>query len=66
MIYSALGGIEGMQDLKRNITVTVENQAEEIDYDRMGDATADALEKAGLAVKIDRREIGRIVREVQN
>ncbi len=65
MIYTALGGIEGMQELKRNINVTVENQNSDIDYDRMGEATADALNRAGLAVILDKRELGRVVREVQ-
>lgn len=65
MIYTALGGVEGMQKMDRNISVTVENQTEEFDYDRLGDATAKALERAGLAVILDKREIGRVVREVQ-
>ena len=66
MIYTALGGVEGMQKMDKNLSVTVENQTEGVDYDRLGDATAKALERSGLAVKLDRREVGRIVREVQS
>ncbi len=39
-------------------------QPAELDYERMGEVIAWALEKAGLAVKIDNRVLGRIVREV--
>lgn len=33
-----------------------------INYDRLGDATALAIEKAGLKIKVDGREFGRIIR----
>lgn len=65
MIYTALGGVEGMRGMERDINVTVENPEGGFDYERMGDATAKAIVEAGLAVEVDRRVLGRIVREVQ-
>ena len=46
------------------INNTAAYQLEEVDYDRMGEAIVRALEKYGLAVKIDKRVLGRVVREV--
>ncbi len=66
MIYTALGGVEGMRGMERDINVTVENPEGGFDYERMGDATAKAIDKAGLTVRVDKREFGRVVREVQN
>ena len=37
---------------------------ESFDYDKMGKATAKAME--GMTVECDKREFGRIVREVQD
>lgn len=64
MIYTALGGIEGMQDLKRNVNVTVENQSEGIDYDRLAEANARAMEN--VAVNIDGKRAGRIMTPTVN
>lgn len=59
MIYSALGGIEGMQDLKRNVNVVVENQSDGIDYERMAAATAKAMQ--GMAVNMNGKKVGHVL-----
>lgn len=73
-LYRSVGGFEGiMQALSQPagngdiyVTVTGNGEPEPIDYDRLGDRVAYALEKSGLTVKVDKRELGRVVREVQN
>ena len=59
MIYSALGGVEGMQDMARSVNVTVDNQAEGIDYERLAEANARAM--GGLAVNLDGKPVGELI-----
>ena len=67
-----LGGIDGMEQLLAGAPGTrggagrsgQSNGGESFDYDKMGKATAKAME--GMTVECDKREFGRIVREVQD
>ncbi len=74
-LYRSAGGFEGiMQALSRpvgngDVYVTLnasDDQQPVIDYDLLGDRVAFALEKAGIKMVLDKRELGRVVREVQN
>ncbi len=72
-IYQSVGGFEGMMRAlgapaeSGEVYVTVQNnpKPQTFDYAQMGAATAEALGKAGLKVVMERRELGRVVREVQ-
>lgn len=72
VVYRSVGGFEGIQrQLSRSagngdVYVTVNGSEDEntIDYGKMGQATATAIQKAGLSVRIGEREFGRVVREV--
>lgn len=72
-LYQSVGGFEGvMLALSTpqgggDTYVTVQNEGDttEFNYQKMGEATAYALEKAGIKVVMDTREFGRLVREVQ-
>lgn len=74
-LYRSVGGFEGiMQALSRSagtgeVYVTVNSSGVsqlQIDYVRLGNQVAHAIEQAGLAIKVDKKELGRVVREVQN
>ncbi len=74
-LYRSAGGFEGiMQALSQpvgngDVYVTLnanDDQQPVIDYDLLGDRVAFAIEKAGIKMVMDKREIGRVVREVQN
>lgn len=74
-LYRSVGGFEGMMRALSRSTgtgemyVTVNSPGEpqlQIDYVRLGNQVAHAIEQAGLAIKVDKKELGRIVREVQN
>lgn len=74
-LYRSVGGFEGiMQALSRfagigEVYVTVNSSGVsqlQIDYVRLGNQVAHAIEQAGLAIKVDKKELGRVVREVQN
>ncbi len=72
VVYRSVGGFEGIQQqLSRSagngdvyVNVNSSGDEEMIDYGKMGQATASAIQKAGLSVRIGEREFGRIVREV--
>lgn len=71
-LYRSAGGFDGMMRALSSssgngeVYVTVQNTGSELEFDyrKMGAATAAALQKAGLTVKIGEREFGRVVREV--
>lgn len=73
IVSKSIGGFEGIQQQLSNsagngdVYVNVNGSVDEdlIDYNKMGQATTAALQKAGLSVRIGEREFGRIVREVQ-
>lgn len=73
-LYQSVGGFEGIMRALSQPTgngdtyVTLcggEGQQLDIDYDLLGDRVAYALDKAGLRIVVDKREFGRVVREVQ-
>ena len=47
-----------------NITVQAERNS--IDYERLGDATANALIKAGVGFKCDERVFARLIKDLIN
>lgn len=72
-LYQSVGGFEGVMLALSTpqgggdtyVTVQNEGNTTEFNYQKMGEATAYALEKAGIKVVMDTREFGRLVREVQ-
>lgn len=71
-LYQSVGGFEGIMcalsaPQNRDTYVTVKNEARqpEIDYGKIANATVNALTRAGVKMELDRREIGRIIREEQ-
>ncbi len=73
-LYQSVGGFEGIMRALSQPTgngdtyVTLcgsDGQQLDIDYDLLGDRVAYALDRAGLKVVVDKREFGRVVREVQ-
>lgn len=56
MIYTALGGVEGMQDMNRNINVTAET---DLDYERIGQEMAKAV--GGMTVNLDGKPVGEVI-----
>lgn len=72
-LYQSVGGFEGVMLALSTpqgggdtyVTVQNEGNTTEFNYQKMGEATAYALEKAGIKVVMDTREFRRLVREVQ-
>lgn len=66
----SLGGLEGMVGmLNGNISdtnITVQTEKSSIDYERLGDATANALIKAGVGFKCDERVFARLIKDLIN
>lgn len=66
-IYTALGGLEGMVGLPpRGLNMQqddTEKNGAAIDYEKLGQATADAFARTGLKIEYKGRELGRVVRE---
>lgn len=69
-LLRSLGGLEGMVGmLNRNTSgtnITVQAEKSSIDYERLGDATANALIKAGVGFKCDERVFARLIKDLIN
>lgn len=69
-LLRSLGGLEGMVGmLNGNISdtnITVQTEKSSIDYERLGDATANALIKAGVGFKCDERVFARLIKDLIN
>lgn len=50
--------------LQTYVGSAVQRYAPQIDYDRMGEKVAGACAKLGISIEVDKRQIGRVVREV--
>lgn len=50
--------------LQTYVGSAVQRYAPQIDYDRMGEKVAGACAKLGISIEVDKRKIGRVVREV--
>lgn len=50
--------------LQTYVGSAVQRYAPQIDYDRMGEKVAGACAKLGISIVVDKRQIGRVVREV--
>lgn len=69
-LLRSFGGLEGMigkldRSTRENVNVTVQGgKGTEIDYDRLGRATADALINAGVGFKCDERVFARLIKDL--
>ena len=50
--------------LQTYVGSAVQRYAPQIDYDRMGEKVAGACAKLGISIEVDKRQLGRVVREV--
>lgn len=72
LVRKMQAGVE-QETAKINNTVTIKSKTgsgqvtqtagEAMDYDRMGDAVADGIDRAGLKIECDDREVGRVIAE---
>ena len=64
-LYSAMGGIGGMIGMGNFSAgdVTVRFPEELVDYRRLGEATVEAFDRAGIRVYVNSRELGRLIKE---
>lgn len=72
LVRKMQAGVE-QETAKINNTVTIKSKTgsgqvaqtagEVMDYDRMGDAVADGIDRAGLKIECDDREVGRVIAE---
>ena len=69
-LLRSLGGLEGMVGMLNKNTsdtnITVQAERNSIDYERLGDATANALIKAGVGFKCDERVFARLIKDLIN
>ena len=69
-LLRSLGGLEGMVGMLNKNTsdtnITVQAERNSIDYERLGDATAKALIKAGVGFKCDERVFARLIKDLIN
>lgn len=69
-LLRSFGGLEGMigkldRSTRESINVTIQGgKGTEIDYDRLGKATADALISAGVGFKCDERVFARLIKDL--
>lgn len=69
-LLRSFGGLEGMigkldRSTRESVNVTVQGgKGTEIDYDRLGRATADALINAGVGFKCDERVFARLIKDL--
>lgn len=47
-----------------NVSVNVQNQNREFDYEKFGRAAADAMITAGIGFKCDEREFARLIKDL--
>lgn len=47
-----------------NVSVNVQNQNREFDYEKFGRAAADAMIAAGIGFKCDEREFARLIKDL--
>ena len=58
-------GMIGMIDRNSsNVSVNVQNQNREFDYEKFGRAAADAMITAGIGFKCDEREFARLIKDL--
>lgn len=50
-----------MNNARQTAFETNVSESLEIDYDRMADANAKAMKNSGLAIKLNQRELGRVI-----
>lgn len=69
-LLRSLGGLEGMVGMVNRSTsdtnITVQAEKNSIDYERLGDTTANALIKAGVGFKCDERVFARLIKDLIN
>ena len=67
-ILRSYGGLEGMIGMidrnSSNVSVNVQNQNREFDYEKFGRAAADAMITAGIGFKCDEREFARLIKDL--
>lgn len=69
-LLRSFGGLEGMigkldRSTRESVNVTIQGgKGTEIDYDRLGKATADALISAGVGFKCDERVFARLIKDL--
>ncbi len=64
----SLGGIDGivsMMDDTSSSSIIVETSGEPIDYKELGNAVYDAFKKHGMGIFVNKREIGRLITDIQ-
>ncbi len=64
-IYSAVGGLEGLAHLSgySQAAVAAAGKGDGINYEKLGQVTADAFSRSGVKVVLKDRELGRVVRK---
>lgn len=67
-ILRSYGGLEGMIGMidrnSSNVSVNVQNQNKEFDYEKFGRAAAEAMIAAGIGFKCDEREFARLIKDL--
>lgn len=68
-VWRSIGGIQGILGIgsykQQPVNVNVHG-GQEIDYDRLGEATASALTRAGITFKVGERNFARLVKEAED
>ena len=64
-IYNAVGGLNGVlqMQLAQSQGAAICFPEDLVDYKRLGDATVEAFDRAGIRVFVNSRELGRLMKE---